>query len=981
MIKFKFWVLFVFLFVGLATAAWATHLRAGEITVTRDNCASLTFTITVTVYTDTESKVTFGGEKKDALDILDFGDGEKFIIPVTQSIPRPDLGTNMGVASFTIQHTYGGPGRYLVSYKEPNRNEFVLNIANSVNTTFYIETEINIDPFLGCNNTPKLLIAPVDKGCIGVAFQHNPGAYDPDGDSLSYQLVIPFRDRNTTVNGYEDPNKPAFYTGNYNTANEAQNSTPTFSIDPVTGTILWDAPGIRGEFNIAFHIIEWREIDGRWVKLGYVRRDMQIIIDECDNERPDLILPNDTCVVAGTSLNVIIYGKDFPNTLGDIDDVKIEAFSEIFGSTFVSPASVSPNPPIFQSATPDLAELNFSWNIVCDHIKDQPYQIVFKITDNGQPNLVTFKTWFVKVVGPAPEFNQVTVDLPKRHALLEWDSYECQNAERIQVWRRVDSFAYTPSNCETGIPTFLGYELLSEVEATTNSFKDTNRGKGLDVGAAYCYRLVAIFPLPRGGESYMSEEICIAPILADAPVITHVTVQKTDPANGEIRISWRKPFDISETQFPPPYYYKVWRSTGFAGALPWTAVNTGTLTDTTAVDNGINTLDNTYSYHVVLYADAAGSSPIDTSSVASMVRLEVQSADKRLDLSWSAFTPWSNVSFAYPLHDVYRGPEGSTETTGLVLLQQVNVTAEGLIYSDPDENGAPLNDDDTYCYRIMTRGTYGNPAIAEPLENYSQIVCAQPSDTEAPVCVPEPVIANLKSCEEILADITTCSVAFFSNEISWQPVTSTECEGDILGYKVYIASGPDGEFLPVTFADGKKYTTSTTYKDDNNGAGLSSYARCYKISVVDRSGNESELSETICNDNCPFYSLPNVFTPNGDGCNDFFSAYGDPFDGGEETPVGGASCTKKDEDKNLCARFVEKVVFKVYNRWGNLVYEFESVEGDTNDKSIYIRWNGRDTNKNLLASGVYFYAADVTFTTIDPNKRNQVIKGWVHLLR
>ena len=52
---------------------------------------------------------------------------------------------------------------------------------------------------------------------------------------------------------------------------------------------------------------------------------MQILVEDCDNERPDLILPPDTCVVAGTILDETILGIDPDN-----DNVKIEAFSEIF---------------------------------------------------------------------------------------------------------------------------------------------------------------------------------------------------------------------------------------------------------------------------------------------------------------------------------------------------------------------------------------------------------------------------------------------------------------------------------------------------------------------------------------------------------------------------------------------------------------------------------------------------------------------------
>ncbi|MGC3945608.1 MAG: hypothetical protein QM762_13995 [Chryseolinea sp.] len=431
----KSWLL-ALLFTSLAAfQAQATHLRAGEIVAVRESCSALTFIITVTVYTNTkDTNVLFGGDTE----YLYFGDGKFVAVPETPNTIRYDLNPDGSVAtaSFTISHTYPGVGRYLISYREPNRNEGVLNMDASVNTMFYLETELSVDPFLGCNNTPNLLIAPIDQACSGVTFTHNPGAYDPDGDSLSYEMVVPFSDRNTEVINYRNPNDPKFYT-NYNTGNEAGTGSPTFAIDPISGTITWDSPGAIGEYNIAFHVIEWRKKNGVWYKVGYVRRDMQIIVDDCDNQRPDLIMPADTCVVAGTTLKATIFGIDPDN-----DQVKIEAFSEIFNfPTGQSPATYTPVPKVddFRPSSPP-AQTKFEWNTECIHVKDQPYQVVFKITDkpkNG-PRLVTFKTWFIKVVGPAPVWEDAKLNLVNRTTELKWDPYFCQNAETMQVWRKVD---------------------------------------------------------------------------------------------------------------------------------------------------------------------------------------------------------------------------------------------------------------------------------------------------------------------------------------------------------------------------------------------------------------------------------------------------------------------------------------------------------------------------------------------------------------
>jgi hypothetical protein len=68
-LRFVFVTLLFTFFIVIESQA--THLRAGDIIVERQNCSSRTFKITVTVFTNTGSTVRFGGEQ----DILNFGDG------------------------------------------------------------------------------------------------------------------------------------------------------------------------------------------------------------------------------------------------------------------------------------------------------------------------------------------------------------------------------------------------------------------------------------------------------------------------------------------------------------------------------------------------------------------------------------------------------------------------------------------------------------------------------------------------------------------------------------------------------------------------------------------------------------------------------------------------------------------------------------------------------------------------------------------
>jgi hypothetical protein len=332
-----------------------------------------------------------------------------------------------------------------------------------------------------------------------------------------------------------------------------------------------------------------------------------------------------------------------------------------------------------------------------------------------------------------------------------------------------------------------------------------------------------------------------------------------------------------------------------------------------------------------------------------------------IDLSWSADVPWSNQILSYRKHVIYRGLEGQP----LEKIDSIDVTSIGFHYADSGQyNQTPLLESQVYCYKVETRGGYGNKDIKEPLINFSQTICAQPNDS-VPPCKPLVKVTGT-DCSENSAAVT-CGLNAFSNTLIWFRPTDVACAADIRGYNIYVAAEKGAEF--------KLYATNVkdTFFIDAN---LPSFARCYKVSAVDRSHNESDLSDEFCFDNCPNYELPNVFTPNGDPCNEFFSAYStrDPID-----ENGNDACGKADvaERQKKCARFVDHVIFTVYNRWGKAVYNYES----NGEDSIYIDWDGKDNGGSEVATGVYYYIANVTFDVVDPSQQYKNIKGWVQIIR
>lgn len=901
---------YFFIVIGLICLhhGYATHVRAGDLTARTVSSDGLTYEIRVILYRDTD-----GIEGKPSA--INPGDGTPPITVFPASIGVINNRTTE-ILVYQTTHTFASAGRYNISFLELTRNEGVANMVNSVDNGFYIESMIFVNPLLGANASPLLLIPPVDVATTGQRFIHNAGAFDSDGDSLSYRITICKRNKDTPVQSYRFPDDASF-----SRQREDGSTPPLFTINSKTGDLIWDAPSLTGEYNVAFIVDEFR--DG--ILIGSVNRDMQILVADGDNRRPRLVIPGDTCLEAGKTLNATISATDPDN-----DRLILSAVGDLFNPLGHSnQANFSSNPLIQAPATGF-----FSWNTNCGDIRLRPYQVVFRASDSRtRPILVDIKTWQIQVVGPAPRNLTATLTNSNPTIDLKWASYTCPQADKMTIWRKRNGFNFKAEHCQTGLPNFTGYTRIAEVPINQLNYTDT---KGLELGTTYCYRLVASFPFPKLGQSYASQEVCVL-VPGNTPFITNVDVVKTDNTAGEIQVRWTSPYFINSVDWPPPYTYRLIRSEGLQ---PSNFQNvTGIIPDTSFLDVGLNTRQNPYNYGVMLFSQG---NLVDTSAIASSVFLTGSGDVNQFKLAWEAEVPWSISTAAFPYHYISRKIGDDFR-----IIDSVLVGEQGLRYNDTN-NGLGFRIGQFYDYKIQTTGAY--PAVArigKPLINHSQILTIEPTDTIPPCPVSAAAIDSFSniSCGDLTQEVTfsdPCNTLTVSNRLTWSYQSVTTCtSNDAIQFRIYRQTRPDAEKVLIDSLP----ISARSYLHNN----LSSAAGCYTIVAVDRSGNESRNNTVLCVDNCTFYKLPNSFTPADDKSpNNTFKAF-------------------------RCPRFVRSVQFTVFNKWGQKVYE--------SSDNIDLNWDGQDSKNRDLPAGVYYYRAEVKFIRLRSQDEKKVLRGWIKLFR
>jgi gliding motility-associated-like protein len=549
----------------------------------------------------------------------------------------------------------------------------------------------------------------------------------------------------------------------------------------------------------------------------------------------------------------------------------------------------------------------FKWQTTCDHVRKQPYQLTLKSKDdNNDVNLVDIDNFTIRVLANAPENLQTTANTAEIN--LSWDQGSCGNIAGYKIYRREGAYGFIPDSCENGVPSYTGYSLIATVKgASDTTYTDNNAGAGLIQGTEYCYMVTSYYD--DGGESFASNEACNS-LVAGFPVIMNVSVTKAGEKKGSIFLSWIKPRDFNSIEAPGPYVFQIFRadSTDPDNFILIDSIQATDLNDTTYMDSPLNTINYPYYYKIRMINNTDNN------------RFTMRPDDEEV-----ASSLYMNITLDdNQLKLNFRKKVPWINNQYIIYRRNTSLGYDSIATSSVNSfTDTGLKNGTTYYYQVKSIGWRKVDSSIYYNSNLSHISFGTPKDNAAP-SAPNLTVESL--CDSSM------------NILTWtNPNRSSS--NDVVRYNIYYSGTENSSLDSLTSVSPDSDTIYVHNIIDYSLAG------CYAVSAVDSFENESNLSTTVCVDKCLLYQLPNVFTPNGDGHNDTYLSY------------------------NL-NNAIEKVNMKIFNRYGQLVYE-------TADPAI--NWNGKYKNTDkTVSSGVYFYTCDVYEPRLSGIYIN-TLTGFIHL--
>ncbi|MDQ3393633.1 MAG: T9SS type A sorting domain-containing protein [Bacteroidota bacterium] len=236
---------------------------------------------------------------------------------------------------------------------------------------------------------PIFTVPPVLEGRVGTSYFDDPHVTNVNGDSIAFKLVPVKAALNYASESYIFPNQLDVEAS----ANENGTGPAIFEIDSKTGNLTWDAPVEPGLYAIAYIAESWVKVGNKKQLAGFTMRNFILNVFPIQNNRPMLSIPKDTVIQAGTVLDLTVEASDL-----DGDPLEI--------LTSGAPYDLAVGPATFET---NENLVDFNWSTSEEHIRSQPYEIIFTVRDDPKtgPVLYDYKVWRITVSTLASTANEI----------------------------------------------------------------------------------------------------------------------------------------------------------------------------------------------------------------------------------------------------------------------------------------------------------------------------------------------------------------------------------------------------------------------------------------------------------------------------------------------------------------------------------------------------------------------------------------------
>jgi hypothetical protein len=362
------------LWLGTAVVAHASHILGGELMYTPIASTSGVprYHITARLYRDVskidQSDITLACSRN-GCDATAAG-GFTITMPRTQVVSTYTLGcTGAPLSSYDVSLFEADvdlpPSQWTLSIAAENRPAGIVNIFNSINTTYYVSAFL--DNALVAQNASPRFISTLLPYVLGTQAQrYSFSAFDSDGDSLVYRFVAPQQTISSSQSCGQDIRTTP---------------SPHFQLNAASGALTPQANSTQqGYYLMAARVDEYRRVNGSWQQIGWVTRDVTYVATYATNQAPTF-----------TSLS--LSGSPTPQPLSQVIRVQpgqtasltLAATDPDAGQTLRFESQAPGAVPGFTLRTTGSATAQVNWQVPAS-LPPGRYYMPVAVLDNGCPS-------------------------------------------------------------------------------------------------------------------------------------------------------------------------------------------------------------------------------------------------------------------------------------------------------------------------------------------------------------------------------------------------------------------------------------------------------------------------------------------------------------------------------------------------------------------------------------------------------------------